>query len=175
VVVIFGWGAGQPNDLGEVAPVVCPNCHNEVFLHHVRSEKKVSLYFVPIASYGTNEYLVCPICGHGLAVAPEQQGAIEQMRRSTVSFRRGALAEPGYRALVEPFWQRLGVAPSGTQVVRPATTVPPPAAGGVVAPAAPVPPASTVADRLENLGRLHREGILSGDEFAAAKRRVLDL
>jgi len=28
VVVIFGFGPGSPEDQGEVAPCVCPNCHN---------------------------------------------------------------------------------------------------------------------------------------------------
>jgi len=41
MVVIFGFGAGKQEDLGEVAPAVCPNCHNQVFLHHVRSKKSV--------------------------------------------------------------------------------------------------------------------------------------
>jgi hypothetical protein len=39
MVVIFGFGPGGPGDQGEVAPRVCPNCHNKVFLHHVRSKK----------------------------------------------------------------------------------------------------------------------------------------
>jgi len=39
MVVIFGFGAGSPEDQGEVAPCICPNCHNDVFLHHVRSKK----------------------------------------------------------------------------------------------------------------------------------------
>ncbi len=32
MVVVFGWGTGEAQDLGEVAPTTCPNCHNEVFL-----------------------------------------------------------------------------------------------------------------------------------------------
>ena len=47
MVVIFGFGPGSPEDLGEVALGVGPNCHNQVFLHHVRSKKPVRLYFVP--------------------------------------------------------------------------------------------------------------------------------
>jgi len=35
MVVIFGFGPGSPEDQGGVAPCVCPNCHNQVFLHHV--------------------------------------------------------------------------------------------------------------------------------------------
>ena len=48
MVLLFGFGPGKAEDLGEVAPIVCPNCHNEVFLHYVRSKKAVRLYFVPV-------------------------------------------------------------------------------------------------------------------------------
>ena len=50
MVLIFGWGAGQAQDFGEVAPTTCPVCHNEVFLHHVKSDKSFSLYFIPLAT-----------------------------------------------------------------------------------------------------------------------------
>jgi hypothetical protein len=43
---------------------------------------------------------------------------------------------------------------------------------GRVAP--PAPPNRDRFDDLERLGRLHRDGVLSDDEFAAAKKRVLD-
>jgi hypothetical protein len=41
MVVIFGFAPGSPEDQGQVAPCGCPNCHNQVFLHHVRSKKSV--------------------------------------------------------------------------------------------------------------------------------------
>ncbi len=72
MVVIFGFGPGSPEDEGEVAPCVCPNCHNQVFLHHVRSKKSVRLYFVPVVPYGTDDYLVCPVCSRGLQVSDAQ-------------------------------------------------------------------------------------------------------
>src|SRR4029077_5652454 len=72
MVVIFGFGPGSPDDQGEVAPCVCPNCHNQVFLHHVRSKKSVRLYFVPVVPYGTDNYLVCPVCSQGLQVSDAQ-------------------------------------------------------------------------------------------------------
>ena len=68
MVLIMGWGGGRTRDLGPVAPATCPNCHNDVYLHQVRSDKQFSLYFVPLASYGNNEYLACPICQHGMAL-----------------------------------------------------------------------------------------------------------
>ena len=48
MVVIFGFGAGKQEDLGETVQTVCPNCNNQVALHHVRSKKSVRLYFVPV-------------------------------------------------------------------------------------------------------------------------------
>ena len=65
---VFGFGPGKQEDLGEVAPTACPNCHNQVFLHHVQSKKSVRLYFVPVVPYGTDHYLICPICSRGLQV-----------------------------------------------------------------------------------------------------------
>ena len=54
MVVIFGFGRGKQEDLGEIAPGMCPNCHNQVYLHHFRSKKSVRLYFVPVVPYGTD-------------------------------------------------------------------------------------------------------------------------
>jgi hypothetical protein len=54
-VLLFGFGPGKAEDLGEVAPIVCPNCHNEVLLHYVRSKKSVRLSFVSVVPYGTDE------------------------------------------------------------------------------------------------------------------------
>jgi len=35
MVLLFGFGPGEGRDLGEVAPVTCPNCHNNVFQHRL--------------------------------------------------------------------------------------------------------------------------------------------
>ncbi len=120
VVLIFGWGQGSVDDRGEVAPVRCPNCHNDVFLHLVRSTKEVSLYFVPVMPYGTDEYLVCRVCGHGLHVALEHQSAVEGMRAATLLFREGRITEPDYRARTDRFWQSMGVSLEAGAIPRPA-------------------------------------------------------
>ena len=174
MVVIFGWGGGDTKDLGEVAPARCPNCHNDVWLHQISTNKQVSLYFVPIASYGGNQYLACPICHAGMAVDPVHATAVNQMRAATTSFRRGRVPAEHYSATVNAFWAKIGVAPSGHQVVG----SPPPAAPGAAPPvtsapaaAAPEPP---LADQLARLGELRAQGILTDEEFAAAKARLLD-
>jgi hypothetical protein len=187
MVVIFGWGAGKGEDLGEVAPCVCPNCHNQVFLHHVRSKKSVRLYFVPVVPYGTDDYLVCPVCTRGLQVSRPQLAAVRSMSSATAAFRTRRLAEAQYLAQVEHFWRQLGVNPAGQQLLRPASPgaamTAPPAAPARPAPAAPVTPAqappaaaedeNSWISQLRKLAELHDQGVLSDADYAAAKQRVL--
>ena len=149
-MVIFGFGPGKAEDLGEVAPCVCPNCHNQVFLHHVRSKKSVSLYFVPVVPYGTDEYLMCPICSRGLQIGRPQLPHVRSMSSATAAFRTRRLTEAQYMAQVERFWRQLGVNPAGQQLltpsgpgaaasVQPATAAPPATAATSAAPAQPAP------------------------------------
>ena len=138
-MVIFGWGPGKQEDLGEVAPGVCPNCHNQVFFHHVRSKKSVRLYFVPVVPYGTDEYMVCPICSRGLQLSGTQLPPVRSMSSATASFRTGRLAEAPYMAQVERFWRQLGVSPAGQQLFTPAT----PGAAAPAPPGAPAQPDGT--------------------------------
>ena len=182
MVVIFGFGAGSPEDQGEVAPCACPNCHNQVFLHHVRSKKSVRLYFVPVMPYGTNDYLVCPICSRGLQVSGAQLPHVRSMSAATRSFRTGRLSEAGYMAQAERFWGQLGVNPAGQQ--PPASASPgaraPARPGGRAGAAAPAPAAPLAADdqapwiaQLHKLAQLHDQGVLSDAAYTAAKRRIL--
>jgi hypothetical protein len=187
MVVIFGFGAGSPEDQGEVAPCVCSNCHNQVFLHHVRSKKSVRLYFVPVVPYGTDNYLVCPVCSRGLQVSDTQLRHVRSMSSATASFRAGRLSQALYMAQAERFWRQLGVNPAGQQVSTPASPGAPvpvqPAAS--VRPAAPAPPpapppAAAADDQaswishLHQLAQLHNQGVLSDAAYAAAKRRILE-
>jgi hypothetical protein len=189
MVVIFGFGAGSPEDQGEVAPCVCPNCHNQVFLHLVRSKKSVRLYFVPVVPYGTDNYLVCPVCSRGLQVKDAQLRDVRSMSAATASLRTGRLSQAQYMAQAERFWRRLGVDPTGQQVLTPAQPgAPVPAQSAAPlrsAPAptptpAPAPAASPAADdqaawiaQLHQLAQLHNQGVLSDADYAAAKQRIL--
>jgi hypothetical protein len=138
--VIFGFGPGSPEDQGEVAPCVCPNCHNQVFLHHVRSKKSVRLYFVPVVPYGTDDYLVCPVCSRGLQVSGAQLRHVRSMSAATASFRAGRLPQTRYMAQVEGFWRQLGLNPAGQQpltLARPGAPVPAQPAAAVMSPFLP--------------------------------------
>jgi hypothetical protein len=183
-MVIFGFGRDQTDDQGEVAPGVCPNCHNQVFLHHVRSKKHVSLYFMPVVPYGTEDYLVCPICSRGLQLSSSQLPYVRSMSGATASFRRRRLAEAQYMAQVERFWHQLGVGlaparPGAAPAAPPAAQPPsaPAAAPAGPAPIQPAPPADDEASwitQLQRLARLHDQGVLSDGQYEAAKRRVLE-
>jgi hypothetical protein len=191
-MVIFGWGPDKQEDLGEVAPGVCPNCHNQVFFHHVRSKKSVRLYFVPVVPYGTDEYMVCPVCSRGLQLSGTQLPPVRSMSSATASFRTGRLAEAPYVAQVERFWQQLGVNPAGQQLFTPASPgaaapAPPGPPGPPSQPASPArsaapaqPPPQAADDegswisQLRKLADLHDQGVLSDADYEAAKRRVLE-
>jgi hypothetical protein len=129
MVVIFGFGPGKQEDLGEAVQTVCPNCHNQVMLHHVRSKKTVRLYFVPVVPYGTDDYLVCPICSRGMQLSRVQLPHLPPMKRATAAFRAGRLGAADYAAQAELFWRAMGVNVTGQ-----------PVAGGGPAGAAPAPP-----------------------------------
>jgi zinc ribbon protein len=193
MVVIFGFGAGQPEDLGEAVSTVCPNCHNQVALHHVRSKKKVSLYFVPVVPYGTDDYLVCPVCSRGMQLSRTQLPHVAPMKRATASFRAGRLSEADYAAQADRFWRAMGVHVTGQPVVGgpaaapappPVAPAPPPAVPGPppapsATPAAPQPPPMAADEtswmaQLQKLAKLHEEGVLSDAHYESAKRRILD-
>jgi len=180
MVVIMGWGDGKSKDLGEVAPTTCPQCHNDVFLHEVQSEKQFSLYFIPLGSYSKNRYLLCPICHFGVPLQPGDQAAASNMRAATAVFRRGTVDPSYYRNTVDQFWLRVGRGPNGAPMLSAPATIP--SVGGLAAqPSAAVAAANVperagpnLAEQIKRLAELHDGGVLTDAEFAAAKRRVMD-
>jgi hypothetical protein len=179
MVVIFGFGAGKQEDLGETVQTVCPNCNNQVVLHHVRSKKSVRLYFVPVVPYGTDDYLVCPICSRGLQLSNTQMPYLRSMSGATTSFRTGRLAEAPTVARSSGSGAAQGESrASGCGSASPAATPAQPTAPP--RPAAPAPPPPAAANEtswiahLQKLAQLHDQGVLSDADYEAAKRRVLE-
>jgi uncharacterized protein YbaR (Trm112 family) len=173
MVVIFGWGSGEARDLGEVAPLACPNCHNQVFLHQIHSDKRVSLYFIPVMPYGSNEYLACPICRAGMELGPQHRAVVDTMRIGTRIFRQGGMDPARYQAQVDQFWGTMGVSQAGPSATPGASAARPAPA---VATGSATGPGSTpaIGDRLQELAKLHAKGVLTDEEFTAAKRRLLE-
>jgi len=194
MVVIFGFGPGKQEDLGEAVQVVCPNCNNQVVLHHVRSKKTVRLYFVPVVPYGTDDYLVCPICSRGMQLSQTQLPHLASIKRATTSFRAGRLSAADYAVQAELFWRAMGVHVTGQPLAggpgaAPAPPpAPPPRAPAPPAPAPPPAPAQAAPAQappaaedetswlaqLRKLAKLHEEGVLSDAHYETAKRRILD-
>ena len=174
MVVIFGFGPGKQEDLGEAVQIVCPNCHNQVVLHHVRSKKTVRLYFVPVVPYGTDDYLVCPVCSRGMQLSQAQVPHVASIKRATAAFRSGRLSEADYAAQADRFWRAMGVHATG-QPVAPGG----PAAAAPAPPTAAQPPPAAADEtswmaQLRKLAKLHEEGVLSDAHYESAKRRILD-
>jgi len=195
MVVILGFGPGKQEDLGEAVQIVCPNCHNQVMLHHVRSKKTVRLYFVPVVPYGTDDYLVCPVCSRGMQLSQKQVPHVASVKRATAAFRAGRLSEADYAAQADRFWRAMGVHVTGQPVAgSPAAAAPAPPLAAAPAPPpappapAPAPPATPAAAQsspaaaddtswmaqLQKLAKLHEEGVLSDAHYESAKRRILD-
>ncbi len=166
-MLIFGFGPGKSEDLGEVIEVTCPFCHNDVFLRHARSKKAVRLYFVPVVPYGTDDYLVCPTCTRGLQLTKEQQPLVADMQAATESYRSGRLDASVYENQVEAFWRGLGIRPIAPHLDA---TSPPQILDAREAVDAG---ARSWVDQLADLDRLRQEGVVSEEQYNAAKRRVI--
>ena len=96
------------------------------------------------------------------------------MRAATKLYRRGQLLESFYRPQVVEFWRRVGVAPTGEQVIQAAATIPAPAVSSAPAQGAAAQ-TPTVADQLASYAKLHADGVLTDEEFSAIKRQLLDI
>jgi hypothetical protein len=136
---------------------------------------------VPVVPYGTDNYLVCPVCSRGLQVSDTQLRHVRSMSSATASFRAGRLPQARYMAQADRFWRQLGVNPAGQQFPAPAS----PGASVPVQPATslrsatPAPPApaddrTSWISQLHQLAQLHKQGVLSDAAYAAAKRRILE-
>jgi hypothetical protein len=73
--MILGWPGGV-TDLGEVAPATCPSCGQNVFMHLIRTQDAIALYFIAVAPFSVTDYLSCPSCKSGLQIRPDQPPAV---------------------------------------------------------------------------------------------------
>jgi len=64
-MIIFGWG-GRHKVLGEGFFAGCHNCGNATQWLVVETSKHISLYFVTVAKWSRQYWMVCPVCSCGL-------------------------------------------------------------------------------------------------------------
>lgn len=107
-------------------------------------------------------------------VLAERAGRVDEAQ----ALYRAGVAE-GVPHFYEHLWAALRLAGVEPRPPRPAPAVTPvstsaAAAAAPPAPAAPASAASTLIEDLERLARLRDQGLLSAEEFARAKRRLLE-
>jgi hypothetical protein len=100
-MIIFGWGAGKPRDMGAAVPFECGRCHNTGFARYMTVTRWLRLYFVPLLPYGTKHYLVCPICtaSRELVIKAERDAAA-RLVTITAQMTSGVISESAYREQV---------------------------------------------------------------------------
>ena len=64
MVFVAGWGE-HGRILGKSLPKLCSHCNNENPHNVVEQNKKITLFFVPVAKWEYKYYLLCPICSRG--------------------------------------------------------------------------------------------------------------
>jgi hypothetical protein len=139
-----------------------------------------------VVPYGTDDYLVCPICSRGMQLSQTQLPHLASIKRATAAFRAGRLSPADYAAQADLFWRAMGVHVTGQPVAaggQGAAPAPPPRAPAPPAPAPPPAPAqappaaedeTSWLAQLRKLAKLHEEGVLSDAHYETAKRRILD-
>lgn len=103
MVFVVGWGGGTPKDIGPAIPYECGRCGNTTLYRLVEVNKKVSVFFVSVASYSTTHFLACPICSHGQELDPRDVELTRQMVEITVAWGNGQVAEADYTSAVEDY------------------------------------------------------------------------
>jgi len=92
-VIIFGFGGSKLTDRGSVWPATCPNCHNQVLLHHATTHASFRLFFVPIVKYNRKHYLMCPTCHKGPRLDAAEVKQVEAAKLLLARVRIGELTE----------------------------------------------------------------------------------
>ena len=71
-MIIVGWG-DKEKVLGETYQIDCPNCKNEVVMDVIETSKRISLYFVPVAKWKKQYFMLCPVCLWGVPLKNKEE------------------------------------------------------------------------------------------------------
>lgn len=69
--ILAGWG-GKRKRIGNFGIRKCPNCNNWQPQGIYELSRQATLYFIPVAKWGKEYYVICPICEAGLPVVEEK-------------------------------------------------------------------------------------------------------
>jgi hypothetical protein len=83
------------------------------------------------------------------------------------------VSQEQYLGTVARFWAQVGVDQGGRQVVGTPAAVPAATPGPPAHVATAAADGASMADQLQRLGELRADGILTDEEFATAKRRLI--
>lgn len=107
----MGFGPRRPNDRGEVAPALCPNCGNHVTFHLLEMRSWFSLFFVPLVPGRARHAVTCPVCHYGIFVEGEPLDLARELIELTAAHKRGGVDPATYRTAVDRFWAAIGGEP----------------------------------------------------------------
>jgi hypothetical protein len=94
---IFNWGDTAVENEGRTYPIYCQNCANEVFYDFVKIEKRAGVFFVPLFSYDSESWLLCPVCGVGYELRTRDEvEAARSLKELTKSYLQGRMTEEKY-------------------------------------------------------------------------------
>ena len=65
---IFGWGTQTTKEYGPVDIYHCNHCNNDKPWVVMSRTSWFTLFFIPIIPYGSDNFLICPICKYGVSL-----------------------------------------------------------------------------------------------------------
>jgi hypothetical protein len=107
-MLIMGYDAGEPKDLGDVARAVCPNCANDVYFRLLEARKWFRLFLVPVAPGSATYAVACPACRYAIDLDRAQVDLARGLLDATAAWRAGRIDKAVYRQQVDVFWAALG-------------------------------------------------------------------
>ena len=77
-MIIWGWKKTQKviGHYGE--ELVCRHCNNQAQWVLIKITSWFTLFFIPIIPYSSTQYLICPVCEHGVGINNNNREEIMQ-------------------------------------------------------------------------------------------------
>ena len=95
---IFGWGRQTNKEFGPTVLIECPNCNNTKFWILVKRRTWFTFFFIPVIPFSSKDFLLCPVCEHGLELDDSQMDRALQLNVLTRKFLQDELGETEYLA-----------------------------------------------------------------------------